>query len=498
MPCIPGSEKNKKRLVNPVVTTSLILSDIAALICSYAAAFFTAQLLKFWLRPELYDPSLYSFEKITDLFFLWLCPIVIFLFASAGHYTQRIPWWSQVQSVLSVCLRILFIDLFTRVAFDMSFSRSLIAFSWIYFFLFTLAGRQIIYYIARNKGTWKFPTIAIGDVETITNMLYAFGTDRYPGYQVHTVCLRDRNSKDFDLKALPPSCSNITVNREKIDYEQYVENNIENFFIISFETFRGSERDKLIKTLNKHHACYAVVPPVSRISLFDMEPSHFFGHDICLLHTKKIGLSAPQHFIKRTMDITLASIALIFISPVMLIISLMLKLEGQSGSVFYNGIRVGQSGKTFTCWKFRSMEPDSDHLLHALLDSDPELKADWETYRKLKIPDPRVTTKTAHLIRKFSLDELPQLWNVIKGDMSLVGPRPIIENEIELFEEAIDDYYKMRPGITGLWQVSGRNNTSFQRRTYWDSWYARNWTLWGDIVIMIKTLRVVLSKSGAF
>lgn len=491
-------ETKREPLIKHVVSGGLFLSDIFANFLSFLAAYFSAKALKIWLKPDLYDPSLYNFTNLTDVFFIWLVPIVMFLFASAGHYTQRIPWWSQVQSVLSVFLRILFIDVLTRVAFDMPFSRTLIGLSWVYAFFFTLMGRQFVYYIARKKGIWRIPTIAIGDIETVTNMLYAIGTDRYPGYNIHTVCLRDRKDKELDLGKMPQKYATITVNRETVDYESYIEKNINNFFIISLETFRGEERDELIKTLTRLNARYAVVPPVSRATLFDMEPSHFFGHDIFLLHTKKSGLSPTERFIKRVFDLCIASLALLLLSPFMLGICIMLKLEGQGGSVFYGGLRVGRNGKKFPCWKFRSMEPNSDHLLHELLEKDPEAKAEWEAYRKLKVPDPRITSKTAHTIRKLSIDELPQLWNVIKGDMSIVGPRPILEEEIELFDEAIQDYYHMQPGITGLWQVSGRNETTFQRRIYWDSWYARNWSLWGDIVIMLKTLRVVTSKDGAY
>jgi undecaprenyl-phosphate galactose phosphotransferase len=143
------------------------------------------------------------------------------------------------------------------------------------------------------------------------------------------------------------------------------------------------------------------------------------------------------------------------------------------------------------------MEPNSDHLLNAYLENNPEAKINWEKYRKLQ-NDPRVTTKTARFIRKTSLDEIPQLWNIFTGDMSLVGPRPILEDETHYFEEdTLKEYLSIRPGLTGLWQVSGRNKTSFKRRVYWDSWYVRNWSLWGDIVILIKTPIVLLTRKGA-
>ncbi len=494
---IPANDR-RRPLIKENVSATLFFVDVIAMNLSFIAAFFTAQGIKEWLQPDVYNKPLYEYAHIHDLFFLWFCPVVLFLYFAKGHYTQRVPWWSQVQSVLSICLRILFLDLFTRLALDMSFSRSLIAFSWVYVFFFTLGGRQIVYHIARKKGVWRIPTVVIGDNETVTNMLYAFSTDHYTGYDIKTICLRDRAKEQFSVDAIPMKYADVEINREKIDYRKYVSENIDKFFIICMETFRGEERDELISILSELNALYAIVPPTSRISTFDMEPDYFFGYDIMLLNAKNPELSPVGRFIKRSMDIIIASIALILLSPVMLVTAIMLKVEGQSGSLFYGGKRIGKNGRKFKCWKFQSMEPNSDHLLHELLEKDPEARADYEKYRKLKCADPRVTTKTARIIRKTSIDELPQLWNVIKGDMSLVGPRPILDDEVELFGDSINQYLQLRPGITGLWQVSGRNDTSFQRRVYWDSWYARNWSVWSDIVIMIKTLRVVTGGSGAY
>lgn len=490
---------NRRRpLVKENISATLFFADVIAVNLSFVCAFLSAPLLKDWLQPGVYNKSLYEYSGINDLFFIWLAPLILFLFWSKGHYTQRVPWWSQVQSVLTICIRALIIDIFTRFALDMSFSRSLMALSWVYVFFFILAGRQIVYMAARNKGIWRIPTIVIGDIDTVTNMLYAFSTDHYTGYDIQTVSLRDRKENEFDISSIPQKYANIKVNREKINYNDYIAEHIDHFFVISMETFRGEERDELIKTLTDMNALYAIVPATSRISTFDMEPRYFFGYDIMLLHAKKPILSPIGRFIKRTMDIIVASIALLLLLPILIGAAIMLKVEGQGGSIFYGGKRIGRNGKKFSCWKFRSMEPNSDHLLEELLANDAQAKADWDIYRKLKCDDPRVITKTARIIRKTSIDELPQLWNVIIGDMSLVGPRPILEDEVPLFGDSIDHYMQIRPGITGLWQVSGRNDTSFQRRIYWDSWYARNWSMWSDIVIMIKTLRVVSGGSGAY
>ncbi len=490
---------NKTRpLVKESITATLIFYDIIAMSLSFMLALFTAEFLKDLIFPDIYNKPFSDYRNIHDLFFVWMCPIVLFIFFTKGHYTQRVPWWSQVQQVLYICLIALIMDGFFRFALGMSFSRLLIGLSWVYVFCFTLMGRQIIYNTSRGKGVWRIPTIIIGDTNTVTDTLFAFSADHYTGYDVKSICLRDRNSAGFDIDSVPMQHKDIMVISDKIDYTKYINENPDHFFVISLETFRGKDRDDIINALTKANALYAIVPPISRMSLFEMEPRYFFGYDIMLLHAKKSIFSPFGRFIKRSMDIAVALVALLIIAPIMLIVSIMLKVEGQGGSIFYGGYRIGRNGDKFKCWKFRSMQPDSDYLLDELLESDPQAKADWEEFRKLKQPDPRVTTKTARIIRKASIDELPQLWNVLIGDMSLVGPRPILENEIELFGDAIDQYVKTRPGITGLWQVSGRNDTSFERRVSWDSWYVRNWSVWGDIVILIRTLRVVLGGSGAY
>jgi undecaprenyl-phosphate galactose phosphotransferase len=150
----------------------------------------------------------------------------------------------------------------------------------------------------------------------------------------------------------------------------------------------------------------------------------------------------------------------------------------------------------FDCLKFRTMVPDAAGVLKQLLDTNPGARAEWGRDFKLK-DDPRITSIGAFL-RRTSLDELPQLWNVLKGEMSLVGPRPIIEVELERYGEEVGYYLETRPGITGLWQISGRNNTSYDDRVALDCWYVRNWSLWYDLVILVKTVRVVLWREGAY
>ncbi|EHW2479843.1 sugar transferase, partial [Escherichia coli] len=166
------------------------------------------------------------------------------------------------------------------------------------------------------------------------------------------------------------------------------------------------------------------------------------------------------------------------------------------GPAIYGHDRVGIHGKTFKCLKFRSMVVNSKEILDELLKNDPKAKEEWDATFKLK-NDPRIT-KIGAFLRKTSLDELPQLLNVLKGEMSLVGPRPIINAELERYNDQVDYYLLSKPGMTGLWQVSGRSDVDYDTRVYFDAWYVKNWSMWNDIAILLKTVIVVLKKDGAY
>jgi Undecaprenyl-phosphate galactose phosphotransferase WbaP len=175
------------------------------------------------------------------------------------------------------------------------------------------------------------------------------------------------------------------------------------------------------------------------------------------------------------------------------ILAIASRMDG--GPVLFAHRRVGAGGRPFYCLKFRTMVVNADRVLADFIAKDPDLAAEWEACRKL-VNDPRVT-RVGRILRKTSLDELPQLINVLRGEMSLVGPRPIVESEVPLYGEAIAHYYATRPGLTGLWQVSGRSNTSYTRRVQLDVWYVNNWTIWNDIAVILKTIPVVLRRQGA-
>jgi exopolysaccharide production protein ExoY len=197
---------------------------------------------------------------------------------------------------------------------------------------------------------------------------------------------------------------------------------------------------------------------------------------------------------KRIFDIVAASAGLVLVGPLLLGIGLLIRLQ-DGEKALYTQPRYGRSGRAFQCFKLRSMVPDADKRLQDVLDGDPEAKREWELTQKLT-NDPRITP-LGRFIRLSSIDELPQLINILRGDMSVVGPRPIPLYERNKYGEGFEHYCSVRPGLTGLWQISGRSNITYAQRVEIDTRYVQTRSFWGDIMIMLKTVPAVLKSDGA-
>ena len=209
---------------------------------------------------------------------------------------------------------------------------------------------------------------------------------------------------------------------------------------------------------------------------------------------KKTFNEITYSFLKRTVDITASATALLLLSPVFLVTSLAIRKDSD-GPAMFTQKRIGKDGKLFEIYKFRTMVPDADKKLFELLDKDEKAREEYKVNKKLK-NDPRIT-KVGNFLRKTSIDELPQLLNVLKGDMSLVGPRPYLPREIDDMGSYYDTIIESKPGITGLWQVSGRSNTTFEERLEFDKKYIENKGFLYDMELLTKTVGVVVKKNGA-
>jgi undecaprenyl-phosphate galactose phosphotransferase len=250
---------------------------------------------------------------------------------------------------------------------------------------------------------------------------------------------------------------------------------------------------RIIDALARERVPVCVMCPTFGLPLRGCAHTWFVGHEAIMFSHAFSRLRPISLRLKAGADVTIAATALLILLPLFALLAIIIRADG--GPAFFAHPRIGIGGRTFNCLKFRTMMCDSDAVLQRLLETDSCAAQEWAATQKLRA-DPRVTW-IGRILRKTSLDELPQLINVLRLEMSLVGPRPIVSREICRYADDIAYYYDTRPGITGLWQVSGRNDTSYARRVELDRWYVKNWSLWQDLAILARTVPAVLSGRGA-
>jgi undecaprenyl-phosphate galactose phosphotransferase len=265
------------------------------------------------------------------------------------------------------------------------------------------------------------------------------------------------------------------------------------FVVVALGNGDGAKERAVVSALSRARVLFALVPTFDGLPVLGFSQQYFFSHDIMLLVCRN-NLARPfSRLLKMVFDQIVAAVLLVLLSPLFLVIASLVRADG--GPAFFGHRRIGLNGDRFRCLKFRTMVSDADNVLRQLLIKDPAARAEWEATQKLR-NDPRITA-IGRFLRKTSLDELPQLLNVLRGEMSLVGPRPIVDAELPRYGKDIVYYYETRPGMTGLWQVSGRSDASYERRVQLDLWYVKNWTLWHDVTILLKTIPAVLCRDGA-
>jgi Undecaprenyl-phosphate galactose phosphotransferase WbaP len=258
----------------------------------------------------------------------------------------------------------------------------------------------------------------------------------------------------------------------------------------------GLRPEELSEILNSRAVCLPnllIAPGLEGVSSLETEAT-----DVCrllMLQTRNRLLMPWPRLAKRALDLACTTALAFIVFPLAAIIAMLIKVNSR-GPVFYGHSRIGRDGRRITIWKFRTMVENASRVLEWHLRAHPEMAIEWRQHHKLR-HDPRVT-RLGRFLRRTSLDELPQLWNVFRGDMSLVGPRPIVTEEIEKYREAYRLYTRVRPGLTGLWQVSGRNDTSYDERVALDTYYVRNWSPWLDVYLLARTVTAVLARAGAY
>jgi len=437
---------------NNLARLFLFVADIGVIYLALAVAYYTRAMLNDFFPTQIVnDMALYTHNYLFYVF-------VLFVFYYEGIYTKRYDFWHEShKAIKGLILSHLFI--FTFLAFTKNidqYSRAVIVFSFLYLIILIPLAKNILKKFLFYTGLWHREARIYGDDPFLYQEIF---NNPYLGYvnstikKAKTVFINSRAMDSVHLK-------------ERIDMEM-----------------RTSHEVIFIPLLNDYN--------MSQSDIYELSTSR-----TNLIEIKNRLKSKVRVFIQNLLNYLLVIITLPLILPIIAIFALLIKQESK-GAVFFAHERVGRHGRIIPTYKFRSMYHDASERLKKLLEQDEALKVEWETNFKLK-DDPRIT-KVGKFLRKTSLDELPQIFNILRGEMNFVGPRPVIQEEIEkYYGDDAEYYYMVKPGITGLWQVSGRSDTDYPFRVATDKWYVTNWSIWLDIVILFKTVKVVVFQKGAY
>lgn len=419
-----------------------------------------------------------------------LIGLVAFL-ARYQHYSERKPFWTELGEIFHNLFWLALLDMALMSAARWNASRLWWLLVWLLATALIPLMRMATRHWLTRLGWWQRPTVLIGSGPNAHEALLALRSEPQLGFEI-VGCVdvspgRVPAPTRAEHQHLPPAMEPNDVQALAAHAGLQV--------VIAVEHNQSLHREQWLRQLARwkvQDVC--VIPALRGIPLYGTNISWFFSHEVALLRVKNNLKRWPARLTKRLFDMVAAFLLLILLAPLMGWLALRIRQDG--GPALFAHQRVGRNGRMFPCFKFRSMVVDAPERLEKLLASDPTLRAEWERDHKLK-DDPRISA-VGHLLRSTSLDELPQLINVLRGEMSLVGPRPIVTAELEKYGEDAEYFLMVRPGITGLWQVSGRNDVDYDTRVYLDTWYVKNWSLWYDIAILFKTVRVVLRRDGAY
>jgi undecaprenyl-phosphate galactose phosphotransferase len=469
------------------------LSEVLILVGFDFLFYLFSALLAYYTSALFIDTGTFT---LGDMLSFWWIPMVILLtFANEGLYGKRLPFWDETQRIFQF-LTLSYLIILAFVTFE-SFHGELpkltIVLLWAYSIVIFPIGKFAIKHIMYKFDYYKKKTLVVGAGSAGKSAVKELGNQDYLGAKVVGFLDDDKDKLGKNIRVGKRNIKVIGAVKEFDDIA--VKEDVE-VAILALPTLPAKKLSSIIVNIQQHVKELIIVPEINGVSPLNTETFHVYDLDLLMLKVNNNVRSTFNQFAKRTFDIVVSVLLLPIILPVIGVLAYFIKKESP-GDVFYAHNRVGKDGAIVPVLKFRSMYSDSKERLEELLASDPEIRKEWETNYKLK-NDPRVT-KIGDLIRKTSLDELPQIFNVLKGEMSLVGPRPVVEEELNKYYKESAEYYKMvKPGITGFWQVSGRSDTDYDFRVKVDTWYVYNWSLWLDIMVLIKTVRVVLLREGAY
>ncbi|MDO9439141.1 undecaprenyl-phosphate galactose phosphotransferase WbaP [Hydrogenophaga sp.] len=471
----------------------LVMTDLCVL-----AFCFLAGRLPAWFRDEVVLSQTVNVwwaangHLRTTLFAVIALTMVSWMWTVQGHYSahRRKPWWDEARQMIQVIVLAALLDAMVIYIAKWPLSRLWTGATWGLVLVCLPLSRLLVRMAMLRAGLLTQPYVLIGHPEDVEKAAAALASEPLMGYRPVAVVCPDPGARLVKLgehvaapTALTPGVRAFLA-RPGAHQLVGVLGIRDNNWLRELAQELMLTRDDLI-----------MVPALGGLPTYGMEVSHIFSHEVVLLRSRNnLNRRGPQ-VLKRTLDILGASALLLLLAPLFAWVAWRIKRE-DAGPAFFVQKRVGVDGRLFDFIKFRSMVMDADGALERWKTENEKLYVQYLASNFKLANDPRVT-KIGRLIRRTSIDELPQLINVLRGDMSLVGPRPLLARELGEYGKSIAAYGKARPGITGLWQISGRSTSTFQHRINMDLWYVRNWSLWYDLVIMLRTVRVVLRQEGA-
>ncbi len=482
--------KNKK-LKNFLAVNILFFIDFFAFFLTLSVTSLTYDMLHI-LFPKNF-PIEHPLSLLSE--FWWVFLIILAFMFYEKLYSKRLPFWEETKRIIKVLIfSILFAAAITTILNIPSKTPTLtiilfLVYGIIIFPVFRSIGKRLMYKTSIGRDN----VIIIGAGKAGIQTAKALMNEHNLGYYI--VGFLDDDPSKIGKK--------IEINGKKYKVFGRTTSFCKFINLLDISTvvvaIPSLKKDKLIDLTNNVHKFsrkIIFVPDLQGIALLNTEFNSLFSEQLFLMELNNNLKSTFNQLLKRSFDVVVSLCLLPVLLPIIGIIGLLIKLDSKGG-IFFIQDRLGKNGRIFKCIKFRTMYENNQEILCKYLSENPKAKEEWETFKKLKREDPRVT-KIGKFLRKTSLDELPQIFNVLKGEMSLVGPRPYLPKEKEEMGKFKDTILLTKPGITGLWQVSGRNELEFDYRLKLDSWYVQNWSLWLDIVVLLKTIKVVLKREGAY
>ncbi|WP_027712677.1 undecaprenyl-phosphate galactose phosphotransferase WbaP [Dickeya chrysanthemi] len=458
----------------------LVLSDLASFILPLYLAIGVLS------RADLSIPD-YQAEGVIALHWLLAFCCVGWFCIRLQHYSYRKTFLIELKETLRTLIIFAMIEIVV-IAFSGRHFPQYLLLTWMFVLILVPVTRAAAKRGLNKLGFWQLDAIIVGSGQNAREAFKAIKNERNLGLRVIGFISSEMEDKQGDtIEGIPVMLYSATWLQRQV--------NKETRFIVAVESPQSDIRNAWLREFMINGYRYvSVIPTLRGMPLYSTDMSFIFSHEMMIFRVHQNQVEWSSRVLKRAFDIFGSLAIIILLSPLLAYISYKVRQDG--GPALYGHERIGKGGKPFRCLKFRSMVINSKEVLDKLLASDSEARAEWDATFKLK-NDPRIT-RIGYFLRKTSLDELPQLFNVLKGEMSLVGPRPIIAAELERYSDEVDYYLLSKPGMTGLWQVSGRSDVDYATRVYLDAWYVKNWSMWNDVAILFKTVGVVLKRDGAY